>query len=379
MIYVITQLYVLLMGINFSVKGISLKSIFERHYMFFSFLVALVLCFGYMTGSDWTWYEYIYNEASLTNLASYRDEPAFYFLMLLFKQLGFGYFGFSILMKLIHFFVVAWLLKKLSHNYYFALFVYIAHYGLFMFVDNPLRYMIAMNFAYLALGYMFEGKKTLPFLLSIISILFHYTMIVFIPIMIFLRMKWNFKFILIIAISSLLLNGIAIAKVLSLFPASLEFYLGYVLKIDQYNTILTLGTIANILQIIFLLVYRLEVEDKKKSFFLNTLYAYMILFNLSLVIPVFFRFMIMLAPVYCAFLSYLAYSILSLNSSAIRKVIAAYIIFFAIYATVDTVTSKYAYLPYTNYLINNLTGDVYEYGYRSTYNHRYFQEGVLIY
>lgn len=118
----------------FKFKGISQQTaIFTNSFVF---LVAIIFCGGYMTGSDWASYELLYDKCSVSDLITYPHEKGFYVLILLFKSVGISFFPFLIICKLWVFFSVAKYLQSQYHNFYLTFAVCIATDALFLYVDR---------------------------------------------------------------------------------------------------------------------------------------------------------------------------------------------------------------------------------------------------
>ena len=87
----------------------NINKFIKRIYLF---VTAVILCGGYMTGSDWRAYELLYNNASIQNIDTYFQEKGFYLLMIVFKNIGFSFFPFMIFLKFIVFHFVSTFLNS---------------------------------------------------------------------------------------------------------------------------------------------------------------------------------------------------------------------------------------------------------------------------
>ena len=98
-IYII--IYCLILFFAFNKKAENTKIIFNLLLL----LLGIFLCFGYMTGSDWRVYEQLYNSLNFSNLLENVKgfEFGYPITQIIFKSLGFSFWPFFIILKIICF------------------------------------------------------------------------------------------------------------------------------------------------------------------------------------------------------------------------------------------------------------------------------------
>ncbi len=167
MIYYITPIVIgfLLSFFEFKLGEYHIKTPLTKKL--FVFISAIIFCGGYMTGSDWVNYELLYNDASFMGLKYYPKEKGFYILMLIFKKIGFGFFPFLIICKLFAFIVLAKFISNNFKSFYLPFTIFLASDALFLFVDNPLRFMIAFGIIVISFKYLLI-RRFIPYLILVI-------------------------------------------------------------------------------------------------------------------------------------------------------------------------------------------------------------------
>jgi hypothetical protein len=350
---------------------LSKNSIFEYVLLF---LIVLIFCCGYMTGSDWRTYELAYNGITSNNFNEFNFEIGFKYLIYVFNFIGFSFFQFLILMKLSFFLVVVSFIRKHFSKIYFPLAIFLSTNALFLIVDNPLRFMIALGIVIYFFDYLIE-RKFLKFTLVIsITSLFH-TSFLFYFVIYALSFFQISKFPKLTVLSYVILYFVVTPDfIINLFAdyEELKIILGtYFFRLDpEAHNPFAIGRIFYAL-LFFLTVYKRKLIV---SFFSNgeLIFTLVILFYFSSItigiIPTFHRFSTMLAPFFYLSLSVFFVS-KNLFLSSSRYVICLYFIvssFLSLYQT-------YTYLPYSNYFLSFIYNDD-SYNFRSNYNkQKYFQ------
>lgn len=131
-------------------------------------LLCLFLCFGYMTGTDWRVYEDIYTHINFNNLFyNYFQEPGYYIYMLPFRFLNIDFFVFFIFTKVLCYItIVCKLITYCERFKYIGLMYFIPCYGFYLFIDNPMRNLIAVSIALYAFRFSWKGNQSTILLLS---------------------------------------------------------------------------------------------------------------------------------------------------------------------------------------------------------------------
>ena len=139
-------------------------------------IITIILCFGYTCGSDWRNYELIYN--NLSRLKRYEStEFGFVLLVRFFKLFISDFWVFNALMKMCFLYALIKFFSFFTKMPWMCIGLSFAFKTLFLIIDCPMRFMIAMSFMLIAVPYFFRKEWGKFILLSIIAITFHSTMI----------------------------------------------------------------------------------------------------------------------------------------------------------------------------------------------------------
>ncbi|MBN2650319.1 MAG: EpsG family protein [Prolixibacteraceae bacterium] len=368
MIYYIVPIIIGFVFSFYEVKfgGYTLKNkTFQKLFIFAS---AFIYCGGYMTGSDWVNYELLYDQASLSNLKYYTKELGFYYLVLIFKWIGFGFFPFLILCKFTVFYIIGNFLKEHFKSFYLPFTIFLASNALFIFVDNPLRFMLALGVIVLSYKYLLTRKIIPYFILVSIATLFHISsaimLIAYMGSHLIITKKW-ITILLYITIFILLtpsLLGGLIEQYVTPYFLSLEYYIAKVPEKD-FNYF----SIGRIVYLIFFLIVVIK-RDVIQRFnnYGEIFYKFTILFfYISLLsrIPTLFRLSIFFAP----FL-YLSISIILISQFQFKVIIKYFVISYFIFSPIKDIYNSWVYIPYSNYFISLIKNDLHSYEYRKNFN-----------
>lgn len=336
--------------------------------------VGIFLCFGYMTGSDWRVYEVYYYDLTWGDL--YPGEPGYFIYMLIMKQLGFSFWPFFILTKCVCYVIFVNFLYCFCRDYFLLCFaMFVAAPGLFLFIDNPMRNLIAIAFFLLSVKQMFQGKKAKSVILLIIASTFHVTafLMFFLYPLFKVRIKSKYLICFIVAFFIIMSPGSTFVQDFLLDNFVEIPYIGnkivaYFIWLSEENVgaVFSLGFVTKVVFAILLFVFRKEIEQQPHGVFLfNASFLYLILYRLGLSIVIFQRL-----PLYLS-LFYLitSVSIISFVAEKFRSLYRVYLIlFFVLIQGYVIITSSFKYVPYSNYLFY-LDQDI-SYGIRENYNHK---------
>jgi hypothetical protein len=336
----------------------------------------IIYCSGYMTGSDWRNYELIYRNITWENAILQPKENGFYLYMCLFKSLNIGFFPFLIFSKVVVFLILVKTVIDISNNDIFALFLLFgfANISLFIFVSNPLRFMIALGIVCLSYKYMIEDHIIKFLILILIAISFHISSIIMIPIYFIKNIKISSRAIIIlftiyyIAFSPTIL--LSVLEFLSkLSPIIGVVLFSYIKKTQDMNySLFTIGSMIN--YILFLLImYKsdkiFQLKNGRKIFIYTIIYF--ILIKLGSTMVTIARLALFVAPFALVSIS------VSLRNLVDKNIAKAFIIIYILLSSSKNIYNSYAYYPYTNYFINLYKGEL-PYEYRSNYNkEKYFE------
>lgn len=378
-LYLALLSFLLLFGSNKLVLNENSLLYYGNKYEKFIFiLIALFLCGGYMVGSDWRSYETLYNSANFNDRIYYLSEPLFYILISTINNVISDYFVFAIASKLIVFFILFKFLKKYSPNIFISYFFYIPWFGLYLFIDNPLRFMIALGFVTISYKYIIESKIWKFLLLIITGSLFHYTILFFIPfyfirkirirrvILLLFYVIWTFSF-----------SALDFYKILESTQEYIPFifneYGGYINKLETFEGgTISIGLILNLFLFIIIVWNKKKIENNLKNgqLFYTFTIIYFFLSKFALILTAGVRLSHIFAPFFIIVLTFIVLDY-SRNSKKIIPIILVLYILLYSYKKID---NHYVYIPYSNYITSKLTGNTHSYHYRNQYNLKKYYE-----
>lgn len=374
MIYYIVPIIIGFVFSFYEVKfgGYTLKNkTFQKLFIFAS---AFIYCGGYMTGSDWVNYELLYDQASLSNLKYYTKELGFYYLVLIFKWIDFGFFPFLILCKFTVFYIIGNFLKEHFKSFYLPFTIFLASSALFVFVDNPLRFMLALGIIVLSFKYLLARNIITYFILIFIASLFHISSVVMLFLYFAPRVTITKKvFSILIYITTMILLtpqllGGLIEKYVLPYINVLEYYLGRIP--DQGTIYFSIGKIVFFLLFLITVFNReLIIEYGKNGELFYKLTIFYFYFLLLAAIPTMFRLSLFLAP----FL-YLSLSVILISQFHYKVIIKYFVILYFIFSPINKIYNTWVYIPYSNYFISLIKNDLHDYQYRINHNRiKYFE------
>lgn len=343
----------------------------------FAIFLILILCFGYMTGSDWRSYEkwYLWQNIGQINLFETFKEPGYYVYTSVFKFIGVKFWTFFIFTKVILFIVLFRFVKKLyPENIFLFWMLFLPMSGYFMFVDNPMRNVIAVVISLLAFKYLVNRSFLKFSIYTLIAMSFHTSAIImfFIYFLSGLKMK-----------NSTLIIGFLIVNIFFSSQAFLINFIELVFSHIPYKyisamisrfffekdtplrgSVISFGLILNTIWFFVILSNRQAIEKRlkygKDIFKMAIIYPYM--FRLGLTLQLLVRFQLF-------FVVFFVIAIVSILRFLKPQLRAGYITFvFLVSLILCKSLMSYKYVPYTNYLTYAISGNFPSYEYRSTYN-----------
>jgi len=355
---------------NININNIRTEIIGIKYWIII--LAIFIYCGGYMTGSDWRSYEIIYNSISIKGALSYTRENVFYLYMLIFKTLGISFINFLIFSKILIFCCITYNILKYSIDEYFALFLFwgIQYFTLFIFVNNPLRFMIAMGI----ISFSYEKIIKRSFLSYIIIILiaayFHISALIMIPVYFFQNIIniSKIKIILIYSIYYLIFSREYILLFAKLFNSIIPFFTfllrTYLIRMQyEQNSLFSIGSIFNYLIFIIIIINSEKIKSKKygKFIFYMSL-IYFISFKLGLLIPTISRISLYF------FIFYISSITILIKEIKHRNILILFLIIYTIISSYKSIYNSYVYYPYSNYYLFSSINGQKDYQYRSDYN-----------
>jgi len=334
-------------------------------------LTAIFLCGGYMTGSDWRGYEISYYQANWSNIKYYMNEKMFYVLMIISRYIIPNFFIFLIACKLSVFYIFYRFFKEYSPNVFISYFLYIPLFGLFLFIDNPLRYMIALGFVTLSYEYILNQNFLKFILYVILGALFHYTVLVFIPFYFLKKINIHRALLSIIFIAWMLIfttdNLLYILGIISNYiPIITLKYSGYIIKAEEVDKVFSLGSLMNIVFFFWIIANKKQIETNLNygKVFYSMSIIYLFFTKLSVILPAGFRFSYLFAPFFVITVTY----VFQINKNKLKQIFSLGVALYIFLFTYKRIDNSYVYIPYSNYIINAATDNLYDYNYRSSYN-----------
>ena len=332
--------------------------------LFFYIILPSFICFGYMIGSDWRMYETEFYDVS-QRLET--KEPSYYLLAQSFKAIGFGFWEFSILYKLIGYYVFLNIYRRYSCNNIWGLVYWFPNYALFLWMDHPARNFIAIIIFSCALVYVEKGEFKKFLILYLLASSFHATCLVMLSVYFVVRMtpnkKYNIWLIVIVVM-------FFVAEFLKIYLAPLlevlnmeERMKSYMLEEDTTAkmSITRFGIFFVLLMLASIYIDVLRKKVRYADFILKLSFMYVVFFCIGNIHNIFFRFQYFLMIPICVLVSYLC---LYLPRFIIRQGLRAFIIVLAFVYMQNLITRDSQYIPYSNYL-------QYTFEEKPSYNYRY--------
>ena len=322
-------------------------------------LLGIFLCTSYFNGSDWRQYEVMYKLATFEDISSFYAEKGFYIYMCIFKTLGFTFFEFFIVTKFIIYYIFYKILIK-SSNFYLVLNIFYYQMALFLFVDCPLRNLIAIGLVLLGIEYLKKRKKKSFFSYVILATTFHSTAIFFIIIPLIFKVK-KLSRLNIIIVLMLLLNQNILLKVLRYLPFFEKRLLKFIGTELAEGKIMSIGNIEKLVIVISLVILRLKNKIYRENLILTLMYF--LLYRIAITFPILFRLALYLQIFYIMGIE-LVVEKLKLN---VKIIVISLFGIYSILNIYKITNNTYKYIPYTSYL-KYIGKEKPSYNYRNKYN-----------
>lgn len=345
------------------------------------YIVYLILCFGYTTGTDWPNYELYFNN-EIYNTHFGEREPGLGILTTLCKYIISDFWLFNGLCKVFYLYSLTLLTSCFIKNKWTAIGFSLLFSSLFIIVNCPMRFMLATAFINVSASQLLNKKYLLSTIFGIIAFFFHITIII--PILFFATGFLYDKFyqlrktiLIILTIVFLIIsNFIGIyqfifSNVLSFI--GLNIFSDSTYSIFNNNSIFSIGTLRNLLLLLFIIKYKELFSDTKSSrliFFYAVTYFWMdVLFR---PIPTAFRLSIFNSIMASVAIAYLI-SKKNCNYIIVPKFYRYAIVTVFSLLILKTAYGSYVYYPYTNSIPYILFGHM-NYSERVVYNKvKYFE------
>lgn len=142
----------------------------KQEIKIYVFWLFVFLCFSYMNGADWRGYELDYNSGG----QDYQDRDYGYYYVVQFFRFFFKDFWITFaLLKCVYLWSCIKLLKLITPEWVTSLAIMIPTMLLFMLINSPFRFMIAMTFINGAFYFTFKNKYIYALVFCVLSIPVH--------------------------------------------------------------------------------------------------------------------------------------------------------------------------------------------------------------
>jgi hypothetical protein len=329
-----------------------------------------------MCGSDWRGYEQMYEAIDIHSLFSTCTvEPGYYVYMFPFKLLHISFWNFYIFTKIIIFCIIFSTLIKYTEEYkYIALMFFVAWYGIYLFIDNPMRNLIAISISMIGIRFLLERNFWKYGLIVLIAVSFHISAIVMIPIYFYFTKKIPSKvyiiafFIVYILFATPDLFWGIITKLFDWIPyihRKIESYtIGKAAEFAQ-GRFFSWGTLVHILFFVIIMFYRKKIESLKYGVFLfNAAILYLLFYRIAITIDIFGRMLFY----FCIFYTVVITSLIRIFEYKSRMIYVFYLLILSLIST-KRIFEDFRYIPYTNYIPYFIKGDYPSFEERSNYNY----------
>lgn len=333
-------------------------------------ILGIFLCTSYFSGSDWRQYELMYNKAEFSEIFKFYAEKGFYLWMCFFNFFKIEFFNFFIITKLICFYLFYKKIKQYNLN---ERRVYLFGYAtmmLFLFIDCPLRQLIAVSLTLNLDNYITKKKYFKFILIFLIAFTFHKSVIIWLSFL-FLKNIYKLKkeilILILILITIVCTNLELIMNLIYLLPTQIASRLLIYMGTEYFESkIFTLGTIDKII-IVFILIYKkddiIQKYTRGKELIIGIILFYST-YRLGMTINILTREVLYF---YLYYILGIVIFIENFKSSLIRNILFLFFLLYQLLLTNKMITNNYKYYPYTSY-IPYIFQEKPSYEYRSNFN-----------
>ena len=345
-----------------------------------SVFLCIFLCFSYFNGSDWRNYERIYEQYSLKNFYNYPFEKIFSLYFSVFKILNIDFWNFFIITKVFCFCIFLKVMRFLSFNFFLEKLIFFIQMGLYLFIDCPLRNLIAISFSILAILFYLQKKTMRALIFVFFGLLFHNSAIILLFIYFLCLLMRNSKkekeiLIFLFFLSFLFSSKDFVLILVGLFKIIPSLYLrviNYVGSSYDSSQLINIRLFEKYIVTLFTLMYYEKIKIKykygKEVVILNLIF--LILYRIGNTFSVLTRFQLYFRIFDVIAISYLFGIIKEKYTRFFLKSVYLCYLFLNLYILIHMST---LYLPYTNYL-QYIFKDKPSYEYRINFNKNYRKE-----
>lgn len=359
----------------------------KRLKQLFLIWLFLFFCFGYTVGADWRQYEILYTRSFEESLAHRNLYILYDFINSIIYELGIDFWLYSGIVKCLFFYYLICIIKIFTNRIYCVIGLMIPAILMFMLIDCPFKFMMAMILVLAGLRYFLERKWLLFIFITFVATFIHFAIPIISLLLFFIYLFKDFISKLnVITILVIFFCSVIISTSFSFF-SSLTTIFSYLIpilegKTESYGVESTAGwlVLGNLISFLFLFLIcisrRRILSMPNGNLLFACAVASKILFPILLIIPTGFRFNMLNNILYIIAISSACFN---LNSSFFfrfkyREIVLFITISYSLYSYVKDIWTGYSYLPYTNsipYIILGNSGDNFnersELGYKNYY------------
>lgn len=326
-------------------------------------VVTFLITTTYYNGSDWRTYEIIYDNQEQFE-TYFLLEPGLGYIFNFFSSIDANFHIALISLKVLVLSLVTWFIFTYSNRRMIAYCLFILTCGYGLFIDNPLRQMLALPFFLAALIFS-ENKNPIKFLLAIVcGAIFHLSILIFTPLYLIARFNKRLLSILMYTLPVLFVLIFISAHKISPFLESLPvigFYARHYINEDMSIRVSTSAIFALALFYTLLFIQNNEKpEIHSGDSFRVCAFLFLISYILGSVSDEVLRFSYYLAIPYSIYLSN--------RDDKIGKSLVLIVVCIHLIQITQMLYSSYKFLPYTNYVWSAVNNEYKSYEFRSNFH-----------
>ncbi|MFH2244671.1 EpsG family protein [Enterobacter sichuanensis] len=368
MIYLIILFILLTFSISDLQKKDQIALLLLDKYIYFIAMMILLFFAGlrFDTGWDYKGYNYYYEliptmSDYFNNIEVFQSiyfEPGFKLLMMLAKSCGLDFYGFQFLVSLI---CVVIINKSIAKEKSKLLFIFVYFSTCYLFLNmSVIRQGIAVSFLYMAVSSLFNQNKKKAVIYLLIGCLFHFSLIVMLPILIISdreRLSNKIFYVLvsiafIVYITQIHWLKLSFGIVSPLFPHEIVYKINMYLDSERFGKSrdIGLGVIEKIITFIASLYVYGKTRNKCDLVLLRFFIFYIVIYFAFYEITVLydrlrFYFVAINVFVYLAIFNYFR----SYNKVLVFLVICAYSLF-SFFNILKSDSNRAVFIPYNSIL-----------------------------
>ena len=357
-----------------------------KSIVLFVIMLYIFLCFGYMTGSDWRGYEPGYNSQTYWRMED-TGEIGYVIITKFFAFFIHDFWVYNGLMKCLYLASLLKFLKCFSPHPYIAVALGFSNSLLFMLIDCPLRFMMALTLVLFSFVLLISKRNKRNIIISVVLLLLSVTihtsmvvMVIFVLLAYYAPMfsKLGSFSIILLFVASLMIamfSGVFDFIFYDIMPIfSGDRFENYTLK--EQSTLMTINTIRYV-------VLLLVVLSNKKSILLSQygtyvfFYAclYFLFFPITYSIPTMFRLNIFFGLF--ADISF-AHILCNWSKNSIqRKCESVIILFVVLFMLCRNCIEDEKLTPYSNSIPYIIKGQHLPFPYRDSYNYIHHESDYM--